>query len=296
MALTKATQQRGFDPLFNKIAKYDGKDPEKCHYWLNQVGVACMESGRNFRQSLLFCTKDAVWAVLLGLNPGLTDEQVKEEIMRCFSPAPTRRQAIEKLRAMHLDPDEQMCQYIVRHEVAHLRAHRLTVDEQCNTNEIIEFAINLQQFVQDKLLKKIDGNRLPRSLREAYDQALDLECKNQITRRYEMSTQAHRIAECSLEEEHEGVEAVELHPCWENTGPTLNKNNRVQRNFNQSGSGNFNRKGKMMATTIGQLLRTVTEVLEGEPVEISIPNIKRIPNLPNGTHNSKLMVSMGGQY
>ena len=35
MALTEATQQRGFDPLFNKIAKYDGKDPEKCHYWLN---------------------------------------------------------------------------------------------------------------------------------------------------------------------------------------------------------------------------------------------------------------------
>ena len=45
MALTKATQQRGFDPLFNKIAKYDRKDPEKCHYWLNQVRVACMESG-----------------------------------------------------------------------------------------------------------------------------------------------------------------------------------------------------------------------------------------------------------
>ena len=227
MALTEATQQRGFDPLFNKIAKYDGKDPEKCHYWLNQVRVACMESGRNFHQSLMFCAEEAVLAVLSGLNPGLTDEQVKEEIMRCFSPVPTRRQAIEKLRAMHQEPDEQMRQYIVRHKVAHLRAHRLTVDEQCNTSEIIEFAINLQPFIQDKLLKKINGNRLPRSLREAYDQALDLERKNQITRRYEMSTQAHKIAECSLEEEHEGVEAVELCPHRENTGPTLNKNNRV---------------------------------------------------------------------
>ena len=149
MALTKATQPRGFDPLFNKIAKYDGKDPEKCHYWLNQVWVSCMESGRNFRQSLMFCAEDAVLAVLSGLNPVLTDEQVKEEIMRCFSPAPTRRQAIEKLRAMHKGPDEQMLQYIVRHEVAHLRAHRLTADEQCSTSEIIEFAINLQPFVQD---------------------------------------------------------------------------------------------------------------------------------------------------
>ena len=204
--------------------------------------MACMESGRNFHQSLMFCTKDAVLAVLSGLNPGLTDEQVKEEIMRCFSPAPTRRQAIEKLRAMHQEPDEQMHQYIVRHKVAHLRAHRLTADEQCSTSEIIEFAINLQPFIQDKLLKKIDGSRPPRSLREAYDQALDLECKNQITKRYEMSTQADQIAECSLEEEFKGVEVMELCPCGENTGSTLNKNNRVQRNFNQPSSGNFNRE------------------------------------------------------
>ena len=55
-------------------------------------------------------------------------------------------------------------------------------------------------------------------------------------------------------------------------------------------------KGEMMATTIGQLLRTVIEVLEGEPIEISIPNIKRTPNLPNGMHNSKLMVLMVEQY
>ena len=171
-----------------------------------------MESGRNFCQSLMFCANDTVLAVLSGLNPGLTDEQVKEEIMRCFSPAPTRRQAIEKLRAMHQEPDKQMQQYIVRHEVAHLGAHKLTADEQCSTREIIEFAINLQPFVQDKLLKKINDNRPPRSLKEAYDQALDLESKNQIMKRYEMSTQAHQIVECSLEEEFEGVEGMEFCP------------------------------------------------------------------------------------
>ena len=57
-----------------------------------------------------------------------------------------------------------------------------------------------------------------------------------------MSTQAHQIVECSLEEEFEGVEAMELHPHGENPGSTLNKNNRVQRNFNQPSSGNFNRE------------------------------------------------------
>ena len=127
VALTEIAQQRGFDLLFNKIAKYNGKDPEKCHYWLNQVSMACMESGRNFRQLLMFCAEDAVLTVLLGLNPTLTDDQIREEIMMCFSLALTRRQALERLRAMHQETDKQMRQYIVRHEVAHLRAHKLTV-------------------------------------------------------------------------------------------------------------------------------------------------------------------------
>ena len=85
VALTEVAQQRGFDLLFNKIAKYNGKDPEKCHYWLNQVSMAHMESGRNFRQLFMFCAEDAVLTVLSGLNPALTDDQIREEIMMCFS-------------------------------------------------------------------------------------------------------------------------------------------------------------------------------------------------------------------
>ena len=67
-----------------------------------------MESGRNFRQSLMFCAEDAVLIVLLGLNLALTNDQIREEIMMCFSLALTRRQALEKLRAMHQETDEQM--------------------------------------------------------------------------------------------------------------------------------------------------------------------------------------------
>ena len=57
-----------------------------------------------------------------------------------------------------------------------------------------------------------------------------------------MSTQAHQIAECSIEGEFEGVEVMELRPCRENIGPTSNNNNRVQKNFNQGNSGSFNRE------------------------------------------------------
>ena len=152
----------------------DGKDPQKCHFWLNQVHVVCLESGRNFRQALMFCAKDTVLSMLSGLSPGLSDEEVKKEMMRCFWLIPMRRKAIEIMRTMHQEDHEQMHQYIMRHEVVHTRAHRLSPDSQLSLNEIIEFTMTLKPFIQDKLLKRIDGDRLPRSLREAYHQALDL--------------------------------------------------------------------------------------------------------------------------
>ena len=141
-ALTDAIEQRGFNALFSRITKFDGKDPQQCHSWLNQVHVACQESGRNFQQALMFCAEGTVLSVLSGLNPRLSEE-VKEEMMTCFSPIPTRRQAIEMMRTMCQDDDEQMHQYIVRHKVAHTRAHRISPDDQISSSEIIEFAMTL---------------------------------------------------------------------------------------------------------------------------------------------------------
>ena len=57
-----------------------------------------------------------------------------------------------------------------------------------------------------------------------------------------MSTQAHQIAECSIEGKFEGVEVMELHPHRENIGPTSNNNNRIQKNFNHTNNGSFNRE------------------------------------------------------
>ena len=102
-ALADTTEQRGFDALFSRITKFNGKDPQRCHFWLHQFHVACQE-----KLALMFCAKDTVLLVLSGLSPGLSDEEVKEEMMRCFSPIPMRRQAIEMMRTMHQEDDEQM--------------------------------------------------------------------------------------------------------------------------------------------------------------------------------------------
>ena len=66
--------------------------------------------------------------------------------------------------------------------------------------------MKLQPYIQDKLLKKIDGNRPPRNLCEAYDQAVDIEHKNQITNTYGTSAQISQISEYDKDEEYEGIE------------------------------------------------------------------------------------------
>ena len=188
----------------------------------------------------MFCVEDTVLSVLSGLSPRLSDEEVKEEMMKCFSPIPTRRQAIEMMRTMCQEDDEQMHQYIVRHEVVHARAHRLSPDDQLSSREIIEFTMTLQPIIQDKLLKRIDGDRPPRSLREAYHQALDLERKNQIIKRYETTVQVSQISDCTLEEDIEEIDAIELHPS-DNTKRVFHGNDRGNRNFGPVGRGSFGR-------------------------------------------------------
>ena len=42
---------------------------------------------------------------------------------------------------MYQEYNEQMHQYIVRHEVAHTSAHRIPPDDQISSSEIIEFAM-----------------------------------------------------------------------------------------------------------------------------------------------------------
>ena len=128
----------------------------------------------------------------------------------------------------------------MRHEVAHARAHRLSPDDQLSSSEIIEFMMTLQPIIQDKLLKRIDGDRPPRSLREAYHWTLDLERKNQITKRYETTVQVSQISDCMLEENIDEIDAMELHPK-DNAKRVFHGNDRGNRNFGLVGRGSSGR-------------------------------------------------------
>ena len=100
--------------------------------------------------------------------------------------------------------------------------------------------MKLQPYIQDKLLKKIDGNRPPRNLCVAYDQAVDIECKNQIMSRYGMSAQISQISEYDKDKEYEGIEVMELCPRDGNKF-TTNRADGAQRSFNPRNQENFNK-------------------------------------------------------
>ena len=68
------------------------------------------------------------------------DEALKEEVMRCFSNAPTTFQAIKVLRDMQQRPGEQARLYIARYEVIHKRANRISADDQNQNGEMMFFA------------------------------------------------------------------------------------------------------------------------------------------------------------
>ena len=248
----------------------------------------------------MFCAEDTVFSVLPGLSPGLSDEEVKEEMMRCFSLIPIRRQAIKMMRTMHQEDDEQMCQYIMRHEVAHTRAHRLSPDDQLGLSKIIEFDLKLQPVIQDKLLKRINGDRPYRSLQEAYHQALDLERKNQIMKRYDTSTHISQISDCTFGEDIEEIDAMELCPR-DNTKKIFHGNDRGNRNFGPIGRASFGRGGQNVSQDRRQNLENNPKVLEEAQIikdktKLFIQNIKMDQNQPNGMPCSRHMTLMVKVY
>ena len=120
--------------------------------------------------------------MLAGMNEELDDEDVKEELMRCFSNAPTTIQAIEKLRGMKQRPVENARLYAARYKVIHFRANHLTAEEQNQSKEMMFYAGTLQDQMRRKLLKRIHSTyRALRNLWEAFNLTLDFEKEYQIT-------------------------------------------------------------------------------------------------------------------
>ena len=81
--------------------------------------------------------------MLAGMDDEVGDEDLKGEIMCCFSNAPTTIQVIQALRAMRQKPNEQARLYTACYEALHYRANQVTADEQTQNGEMMFYHINL---------------------------------------------------------------------------------------------------------------------------------------------------------
>ena len=119
--------------------------------------------------------------MLASMEDEVNVEDFKEEIMHCFSNAPTNIQAIQALRAIRQKPDEQARLYTACYEALHYRANQVTADEEGQNGEMMFFSLTLLHPLQRKLLKKMNMVYGPHTLREAFDLTLEFEKEYQIT-------------------------------------------------------------------------------------------------------------------
>ena len=99
-ALAAATQQQKYDTMFAAVHRYDGKNKEECAVWLNQISSLALSVRHSLRLELLKRSEGDVITIIAGMDDTVSDDDLKEEIMRCFSNAPTMIQAIGVLRGI----------------------------------------------------------------------------------------------------------------------------------------------------------------------------------------------------
>ena len=99
-ALAATTQQQKYNVMFAAVPRYDGKNKEECAVWLNQISSLALLAGCSLRLELLNRSEGDVTTVITGMDGTISDDDLKEEIMRCFSNAPTMIQAIGVLRGI----------------------------------------------------------------------------------------------------------------------------------------------------------------------------------------------------
>ena len=86
--------------MFAAVPRYDGKNKEECAVWLNQISSLATLVGHCLRLVLLNRSEGDVTIVIAGMDDTVSYDDFKEEIMRCFSNAPTMKQAIRVLRGI----------------------------------------------------------------------------------------------------------------------------------------------------------------------------------------------------
>ena len=84
-ALAATTQQQKYDAMFAAVPRYDGINKEECAVWLNQISSLAASTGCILRLELLNRLEGDVTTTIARMDDNVSDDNLKEEIMKCFS-------------------------------------------------------------------------------------------------------------------------------------------------------------------------------------------------------------------
>ena len=98
--LAATTQQQKYDMMFAAVPRYDGKNKDECVVWLNWISSLALLAGCSLRLELLNRSEGDATTIIARMDDTVSDDDLKEEIMRCFSNDPTMIQAIGVLRGI----------------------------------------------------------------------------------------------------------------------------------------------------------------------------------------------------
>ena len=100
LAAAMTQQQQKYDAMLTAVPRYDGTNKEECAVWLNQISSLAASAGHSLRLELLNRSEGDVTTTIAGMDDNVSNDDLKEEIMRCFSNTPTMIQAMGVLRGI----------------------------------------------------------------------------------------------------------------------------------------------------------------------------------------------------
>ena len=231
--------------MFAAVPRFDSKNKEECAVWLNQISSLATSTGCSLRLKLLNKSEGNVTTIIAGMDDPMRDDDLKEEIMRCFSNAPTMIQAIRVLRSIRQQQNEQAHLYAARYEFVHNRAHNIQPEEQTQISELIHYASTLLPHLQGKLLMKLNSFHWPKSLREVMDVTMDIEVEHQITQSEQQLTITETCCEEPPTEETYTTEEVQMRSQAQKQGQQRHQGSSSQFPKNQNTGQKTPRKSKL---------------------------------------------------
>ena len=170
-------QQRSrINKAFEKIPRFDGTNPSYCFDWLEQTKALVHEHHRwVYREELLLNCGSSVSKTIHALPQGVTNQIIKEAMLRNHSNLRTVSQRSNAYQQLHQKPDEALQSYDTRYaSFFHLAYPELELDNPLSRMHCIHYALSLFGKLGDEMTGRFNQD-LPDNLHMAFEKATNFE-------------------------------------------------------------------------------------------------------------------------